>query len=102
MYPVESRLQMGLPTVQAIKALFGVKDKQIPYNLDDMPGVRYPLDVNFGAGEGEPEDPMNIADLSFTPETTFGPDANYEDPDIIMAGQEPEPQILPSNKCRVW
>lgn len=44
MYPIASRLQMGLPTVQAIKAMFGVKDKPIPYNLPDMPGVRYPLD----------------------------------------------------------
>ena len=44
MYPVESRLQMGLPTVQAIKALFGVKDKPIPYSDPRMPGERYPLD----------------------------------------------------------
>ena len=44
MYPIESRLQMGLPTVQAIKALFGVKDKPIPYSDPRMPGERYPLD----------------------------------------------------------
>ena len=45
MYPIESRLQMGLPTVQAIKALFNIKNKPIPYNLNEMPGVRYPLDA---------------------------------------------------------
>jgi len=28
------------------------KNKQIPYNLEDMPGVRYPLDESFGAGDG--------------------------------------------------
>lgn len=97
MYPVESRLQMGLPTVQAIKALFDIKDKPIPYTDPRLPRVRYPLDIGFGAGEGEPKDPMNIADLSFIPETTFGPATNYEDPNIIMAGQEPEPEpeILP-------
>ena len=44
MYPIGSRLQMGLPTVQAIKALFGVKDKPIPYSDPRMPGERYPLD----------------------------------------------------------
>ena len=27
------------------------QEKDIPYNLDDMPGVRYPLDRSFGAGE---------------------------------------------------
>ncbi len=44
MYPVESRLQMGLPTVQAIKALFDIKDKPIPYTDPRMPGERYALD----------------------------------------------------------
>ena len=52
MYPIGSRLQMGLPTVQAVKGMFGIDDKPIPYNLPDMPGVRYPLDITFGAGEG--------------------------------------------------
>ena len=44
MYPVESRLQMGLPTVQAIKALFDIKDKPVPYTDPRMPGERYALD----------------------------------------------------------
>ena len=44
MYPIESRLQMGLPTVQAIKELFDIKDKPIPYTDPRMPGERYALD----------------------------------------------------------
>ena len=54
MYPISSALQGGLPAVQLIKKGFGVDDKQIPYNLEDMPGVRYPLDKTFGAYEKEP------------------------------------------------
>ena len=44
MYPIESRLQMGLPTVQAIKELFDIKDKPVPYTDPRMPGERYALD----------------------------------------------------------
>ena len=44
MYPIESRLQMGLPTVQAIKELFDIKDKPIPYTDPRMPSERYALD----------------------------------------------------------
>ena len=96
MYPIQNVLNKGPLAFQGIRAALGDKErKQIPYNLEDMPSIRYPLDIGFGAGEGEPKDPMNIADLSFIPETTFGPATNYEDPDIIMAGQEPETVPLP-------
>ena len=65
MYPMESRLQMGLPTVQAIKALFGVKDKPIPYSDPRMPGERYPLDF---MPEGEvfaaPTENVSMEDLT--------------------------------------
>ena len=65
MYPIESRLQMGLPTVQAIKALFGVKDKPIPYSDPRMPGERYPLDF---MPEGEvfaaPTENVSMEDLT--------------------------------------
>ena len=44
MYPIASRLQMGLPTVQAIKGMFGIENKPIPYSQPNMPGERYPLD----------------------------------------------------------
>ena len=44
MYPFTSAIQGGLPAVRLAKQAFGIDDKPIPYNLPDMPGVRYPLD----------------------------------------------------------
>jgi len=65
MYPVESRLQMGLPTVQAIKALFDIKDKPVPYTDPRMPGERYALDF---MPEGEvfaaPTENVSMEDLT--------------------------------------
>ena len=54
MYPIQSKIQKGLPTINAIKSFLGAEDKDIPYNLEDMPGIRYPLDGSFGAGVQEP------------------------------------------------
>ncbi len=55
MYPITNILQGGPLAVRGIRAALGDKErKQIPYNLDDMPSIRYPLDIGFGAGEGEP------------------------------------------------
>ena len=54
MYPYTAGIQKGLPSARILKKFFGQEEKDIPYNLDDMPGVRYPLDTGFGAGEGEP------------------------------------------------
>jgi len=55
MYPITNVIDKGPLAFRGIRAALGDKKrKQIPYNLDDMPGVRYPLDVDFGAGEGEP------------------------------------------------
>ena len=54
MYPFSAGLQKGLPSARIIKKFFDQEEKDIPYNLEDMPGVRYPLDIGFGAGEGEP------------------------------------------------
>ena len=54
MYPITNRLNRGLPGVAFAKEALGIEDKPIAYTDDDMPGVRYPLDVDFGAGEGEP------------------------------------------------
>jgi len=102
MYPIESRLQMGLPTVQAIKALFDIKDKPIPYSDPRMPGERYPLDVDFGAGEGEPffggrsndpnfdsypyiapTEPVKITDLDFDPNPQFS------ESDLVLPNMAP-------------
>jgi len=51
MYPISAGIQKGLPSARILKKFFGQEEKDIPYNLDDMPGVRYPLDIGFGAGE---------------------------------------------------
>ena len=54
MYPITNRLNRGLPGVALAKQALGIEDKPIAYTDDEMPGIRYPLDVGFGAGEGEP------------------------------------------------
>ena len=52
MYPISNQLQKGLPGVRFAKEALGLDKKKIPYTDPDMPGVRYPLDITFGAGEG--------------------------------------------------
>ena len=54
MYPITNRLNRGLPGVALAKQALGIEDEPIAYTDDEMPGIRYPLDVGFGAGEGEP------------------------------------------------
>jgi hypothetical protein len=53
MYPVETAAQQGPFAVQAIKKMFGMEDKPIPYSGDGiMPALRYPLDEqNMAAAE---------------------------------------------------
>ena len=53
MYPITNQLQQGLPGTRFAKGLLGIDDKPIDYTDSDMPGIRYPLDVDFDAGEGE-------------------------------------------------
>jgi len=53
MYPITNVISKPLG-IRAIESAFGIKRKPTPYNLEEMPGVRYPLDIDFGAGEGEP------------------------------------------------
>jgi hypothetical protein len=44
MYPVSRKAQRGPFAVQAIKQMFGIEDKPIPYSGDGiMPALRYPL-----------------------------------------------------------
>lgn len=54
MYPVSQAAQRGPFAVQAIKKMFGMEDKPIPYSGDGiMPALRYPLDEqNMAAAEG--------------------------------------------------
>ena len=54
MYPVSQAAQRGPFAVQAIKKMFGLEDKPIPYSGEGiMPALRYPLDEqNMAAAEG--------------------------------------------------
>ena len=51
MYPISAGIQKGLPSARILEKFFDQEEKDIPYNLADMPGVRYPLDIGFNAGE---------------------------------------------------
>ena len=54
MYPISQAAQGGPFALQAIKKMFGIEDKPIPYSGDGiMPALRYPLDEqNMAAAEG--------------------------------------------------
>ena len=57
MYPITNVINKGPLAFRGIRAALGDKErKQIPYNLDDMPGVRYPLDKGpfFGGRSRDP------------------------------------------------
>lgn len=102
MYPITNRLNRGLPGVAFAKEALGIEDKPIAYTDDDMPGVRYPLDVDFGAGEGEPFfggrsrdpdfdsypykapiEPVTITDMEFDPSRQFS------ESDLVLPNQFP-------------
>ena len=92
MYPIANQLNKGLPTTRIARTigqeLLGIEPKPIGYTDSDMPGVRYPLDTGFGAGEGEPE-ATTIDD--FDKSLDRAPDA-VPLPDVIIR-QKPEPPI---------
>ena len=52
MYPVTDQLRQGLPGIRVAKEFLGMDDKQQKYTDAQMPGQRYALDKDFGAGEG--------------------------------------------------
>ena len=57
MYPVETAMQSGPFAVQAIKQMFGIENKPIPYSGEGiMPAINYPLTreggENMAAAEG--------------------------------------------------
>jgi len=57
MYPITNVINKGPLAFRGIQAALGNKKrKQIPYNLNDMPGVRYPLDQEpfFGGRSRDP------------------------------------------------
>jgi len=75
MYPISAGIQKGLPSARILKKFFDQEEKDIPYNLDDMPGIRYPLDQEpfFGGRSRDPNfdsypyiapvEPVTISDL---------------------------------------
>ena len=52
MYPVTNQLRQGLPGTRVAKEFLGMDDKQQKYTDAQMPGERYALDKDFGAGTG--------------------------------------------------
>ena len=52
MYPITDQLRRGLPGIRAAKEFLGMDDKKQKFTDSKMPGIRYPLDKTFGAGEG--------------------------------------------------
>ena len=84
MYPITSVLNRGPLAFQGLRAALGRDNKQIPYNLEDMPGVRYPLDQQpfFGGRSRDPNfdstppmtaplEPVTITDLEDDQSTDF-------------------------------
>ena len=75
MYPIANQLRQGLPGSRFLKGLGGVDDKKQRFTDDKMPGERYALDKDFGAGTGpEIMDDEIIAD-DFDKSLDVAPDA---------------------------
>ena len=91
MYPITNQLRQGLPGIRAAKEFLGMDDKQQKYTDAQMPGERYALDKDFGAGTGpEIMDDAIIADdfdksLDVAPDAVPLPDTN------VTIRQKPQP-----------
>ncbi len=91
MYPVTNQLRQGLPGTRVAKQFLGMDDKQQKYTDAQMPGERYALDKDFGAGTGpEIMDDEIIADdfdksLDVAPDAVPLPDTN------VIVRQKPQP-----------
>jgi hypothetical protein len=96
MYPIANQLNKGLPTTRIAKTigqeLLGREPKPIGYTDPDMPGVRYPLDIGFGAGEGEPA-PIMIDD--------FDKALDVAPPGVPLADQIIIPKVKPKPDFQV-
>ena len=62
MYPIQGKIQKGLPTANILKKFFGKEDKDIPYTEELMPGERYGLDETFDAYEDDFYGGRSLAD----------------------------------------
>ena len=91
MYPVTDQLRQGLPGIRIAKEFLGMDDKQQKYTDAQMPGERYALDKDFGAGTGpEIMDDEIIADdfdksLDVAPPGVPLPDTN------VIVREKPQP-----------
>ncbi len=91
MYPVTNQLRQGLPGTRVAKQFLGMDDKQQKYTDAQMPGERYALDKDFGAGTGpEIMDDEIIADdfdksLDVAPDAVPLPDTN------VIVREKPQP-----------
>ena len=96
MYPITNQLNKGLPTTRIARTigqeLLGIEPKPIGYTDPDMPGVRYPLDIGFGAGEGEPA-PIMIDD--------FDKALDVAPPGVPLADQIIIPKVKPEPDFQV-
>ena len=79
MYPISQAAQQGPFALQAIKKMFGMEDKPIPYSGDGiMPALRYPFnEQNMAAAEGPG---------IFTNEGDFNNILNSDEEDAINRG----------------
>ena len=83
MYPISQAAQRGPFAVQAIKQMFGIEDKPIPYSGDGiMPALRYPLQQSsfdpLTRDGGENMAAADGADI-FSNEGDFNVASNVED-----------------------
>ena len=114
MYPITNVLNRGPLGIRAIQAALGDKErKQIPYNLEDMPGVRYPLDQEpfFGGRSRDPNfdstppmtaplGPVTITDLEDDLSTDFSEtrdtleDLGIDENQILPVQDDPDTDII--------
>ena len=113
MYPITNVLNKGPLAFRGIQAALGNKErKKIPYNLEDMPGVRYPLDQGpfFGGRSRDPNfdsypyiapvEPVTISDLEDDLSTDFSQtkdtleDLGIDENQILPVQDDPDTDII--------
>ena len=97
MYPGSDALQKGL------KYLFkDYKKRPSKYNLEDMPGVRYPLDEDYGKGEGPTFFGGRSRDPNYKQPYFSVPDTDVSISDLVISDEnddfenDPVPYIHPA------
>ena len=72
------------------------RKRNVPYNLDDMPGVRYPLDEGWGRGEGATPFGGRSRDPNYKQPFFSWPDTDVSISDLIDPVQLEKNRILES------